>query len=85
MRNENGRWHFSRQVNLSVVVQITLLAGLIIGTWVNLQRQLCLLQHDIGLLIATQQKFQDKIESLNNVCISYEYRLQAMENKQSEN
>ena len=81
MRNENDRWHFSRQVNLSMLVQITLLAGLIIGTWVNLQRQLCLLQHDIGLLIATHQKFQDKIESLSNVCISYEYRLQAMEKR----
>ena len=81
MRTENSKWHFSRQVNLSAAVQIVLLASLIIGTWVNLQRQLCLLQHDIGLLIATQQKFQDKIESLNNVCISYEYRLRAVENR----
>ena len=33
-------WSFNRQINLSVLVQLVLLASLIVGSWVNLQRQL---------------------------------------------
>ena len=36
-------WQFNRQINVSVLVQLVLLASLIVGSWVNLQRQLDLL------------------------------------------
>ena len=79
-RNENSRgWEFSRQVNVSVLVQLVLLASLIVGSWVNLQRQLDLLQHDVTVLLASQKSFEAKLESLSAKAIAYEYRLQAIE------
>ena len=72
-------WHINRQINLSVLIQLVLLASLIIGSWVNLQRQLDLLQHDVNLLLQSQESFQQKLESLTAKTIAHEYRLQAIE------
>jgi hypothetical protein len=77
--NKNGRWYFSRQIDLSVLTQIIFLAALIVGSWVNLQNQLSLLQHDITSLLETQRQFQQRIEELNKTSICYEYRLRAIE------
>jgi uncharacterized membrane protein (DUF106 family) len=66
---------------LSVLVQIIFLAALIVGTWVNLQKQLSLLQHDITSLIETQKEFQQRIEELSRTSVTYEYRLRAIEKK----
>ena len=55
-------WQFNRQINASVLVQLVLLAGLIIGSWVNLQRQLDLLQHDVTMLLQSQRRFDQKLE-----------------------
>lgn len=80
MAQESSRsWQFVRQVNLSVLVQLVLLASLIVGSWVNLQRQLDLLQHDVTMLLACQKNFEQKLETLSAKSISYEYRLQAIE------
>ena len=72
-------WQLNRQVNLSVLIQLILLASLIVGNWVNLQRQLDLLQHDMTMLLQCQENFQQKLESLSARSISYEYRLRAIE------
>jgi len=72
-------WEFSRQINVSVLVQLVFLASLIVGSWVNLQRQLDLLQHDVTLLLQCQKNFDVKLESLSATSISYEYRLRALE------
>lgn len=72
-------WHLNRQINLSVVIQLVLLAGLILGSWVNLQRQLDLLQHDVTLLLQCQKELKNKFETLSERSISYEYRLQMLE------
>ena len=72
-------WQFNRQINASVLVQLVLLAALIIGSWVNLQRQLDLLQHDVTMLLESQGPFEQKLESLSAKSISYEYRLRAIE------
>jgi len=72
-------WHLNRQINLSVVIQLVLLAGLILGSWVNLQRQLDLLQHDVTLLLQCQKELKNKFENLSERSISYEYRLRALE------
>jgi len=74
-------WEFNRQINVSVLVQLVFLASLIVGSWVNLQRQLDLLQHDVTLLLQCQKNFDEKLESLSAKSISYEYRLRAIENK----
>lgn len=80
MEKENLRfWRFDRQVNLSMLIQLALLASLIVGSWVNLQRQLYLLQHDVTMLLACQKNFEQKLETLSAKSISYEYRLQALE------
>lgn len=73
-------WEFNRQINVSVLVQLVFLASLIVGSWVNLQRQLDLLQHDVTLLLQCQKNFDEKLESLSAKSISYEYRLRAIEN-----
>ncbi len=72
-------WRLNRQINLSVIVQLVLLASLIVGSWINLQRQLDLLQHDVTSLLQSQEVLRQKLDSLWTKSISYEYRLQAIE------
>jgi len=72
-------WHINRQINLTIIVQLVLLASLIIGSWINLQCQLDLLQHDVNLLLQSQKSFQQKLESLSAKAIAHEYRLRAIE------
>jgi hypothetical protein len=72
-------WEFNRQINVSVLVQLVFLASLIVGSWVNLQRQLDLLQRDVTYLCQCQKNVEQKLESLSAKSISYEYRLRALE------
>ena len=72
-------WRLNRQINLSVIMQVMLLASLIVGSWLNLQRQLDLLQRDVSMLLQSQSNLEQKLESLWTKSISYEYRLQAIE------
>jgi hypothetical protein len=78
-KNNHQRWVFNKQINLSIIIQLSFLAILIIGTWVNLQKQLTILQHDMTRLIQTQQRFQQKVETLDKANICFEYRLVAVE------
>jgi hypothetical protein len=79
-RETNGQsWRLNRQVNLSVLIQLVFLASLIVGSWVNLQRQLDLLQRDVAVLLQCQKDFEQKLESLSAKSISYEYRLRGVE------
>ncbi len=72
-------WRVNRQVNVSVFIQLVFLASLIVGSWVNLQRQLDLLQHDVRLILETQRAFGEKFEKLQEKAIAYEWRLRAVE------
>ena len=74
-------WRLNRQINLSVIVQLVLLASLIVGSWINLQRQLDLLQRDVSMLLQSQNNIERILESLWTKSISYEYRLQAVEKR----
>ena len=76
---QNNRWRLQRQVSVSVLVQLITLAGLILGSWVNLQRQLDLVSHDIKQVLAAQEKFCDKLETLQERTIAHEYRLRQVE------
>jgi len=77
-KNSNS-WRLNRQINLAVLVQLVFLASLIVGSWVNLQRQLDLLQHDVSILIESNRLFCQKLELLSAKSIEHEYRLQAAE------
>lgn len=82
MRNTNSEkdgWHFSRQINLAVLIQLLLLASLIVGSWVNLQRQLDLLRYDVSLLLQRQRQLHCRLEELAAAGINHEYRLRAVE------
>ncbi len=80
MAKENSRsWQLNRQINVSVLIQLVLLASLIVGSWVNLQRQLDLLQRDVTYLCQCHKNVEQKLESLSAKSISYEYRLRAIE------
>jgi len=72
-------WRLNRQISLSVIMQVMLLASLIVGSWLNLQRQLDLLQRDVSMLLQSQSKLEQKLESLWTRSISHEYRLRAFE------
>jgi hypothetical protein len=79
VENNSRTWQLNRQINISTLVQLVLLASLILGSWVNLQRQLDLLQHDVTTLLECQKEFQLKIEVLSERSVSYEYRLRSIE------
>lgn len=55
------------------------MASLIVGSWLNLQRQLDSLQRDVSMLLQSQGSLEQKLESLWTKSISYEYRLRAIE------
>jgi hypothetical protein len=78
-RSHFKTWRLNRQINLAVIVQLVLLASLIVGSWVNLQRQLDLLLRDVSMLLQSQESLQQKLDLLRTKSISYEYRLQAIE------
>ncbi len=80
MRKMNTtNWRLDRRINLSVLLQLMVLASMILASWVNLQRQLDLLQHDVSMLLQNQKEFQQKLEILSERSLSHEYRLQLVE------
>lgn len=77
-------WRLDRRVSLSVLLQLAVLASLIVGSWVNLQRQLDLLQHDVTMLLQSQNQSQQKLDLLGERSVSHEYRLQRIERESQE-
>jgi hypothetical protein len=80
-RTTSPTWRLDRRINLSVLLQLMVLASLILGSWVNLQRQLDLLQRDVASLVQSQKDFQQKLEQLTERGFSCEYRLRAVEGR----
>ena len=78
-RDNSVHWRLDRRINLSVLLQLMVLVSLILGSWVNLQRQLDLLQHDVAALLQSQREFQQRLETLSERSLSCEYRLQNIE------
>lgn len=78
---ETPHWHLDRKINLSVLIQLLTLAGLIVGTWVNLQRQLDRVAYDVKLLLSNQERFTGRLDALQEKTLSQEYRLQAVESR----
>lgn len=77
-------WRLDRRISLSVLVQLMVLASLIVGSWLNLQRQLDLLQRDVTMLLQAQESVRQRVEVLSTHSISHEYRVQALEKRLGE-
>jgi hypothetical protein len=73
-------FHIDRQISLSFFLELFLLASLIVGSWVNLQRQLDGLQRDVKMLLENQGQFVSKVEGMQEKTIAMDYRIKAMEN-----
>ncbi|MDY0357623.1 MAG: hypothetical protein RBR19_17205 [Sedimentisphaerales bacterium] len=84
MKPNPSSWRFDRRINLSVLVQLVALASLILGSWLNLQRQLDLLQRDVTMLLKSHQTSTQKLEVLSTQSLSHEYRVQAIEKQLGE-
>jgi hypothetical protein len=78
-RERTNRWRLDRRVSLSVLLQLIVLASMILGSWLNLQRQIDSVQHDVTTLLASQKESQQKLERLSERSLSHEYRLQVIE------
>lgn len=74
-------FYLNRQVSLSFFIELFFLASLIVGSWVNLQRQLDGLQRDVELLLKTQQNFVGKVEKVQENAVAMEYRIRTLEKK----
>lgn len=74
-----NRWSLDRKVGVSGLVQLVTLAGLIVGSWVNLQRQLDLLARDVRQALAAQEKTEVKVEDLREKAVAQEWRLRNLE------
>lgn len=81
MSNAEKRWRLDRRVSVSVLIELVTLAGLIAGSWVNLQRQLDIVSHDVKQLLAAQDQMCRKLEQVQEKTVAHEYRLQAVEGK----
>lgn len=78
---QGNRWRLEKKVGVSALVQLATLAGLIVGSWVNLQRQLDLVSRDVKQLLAAQEKLGAKVEGLQERQIAQEWRLRELEQK----
>ncbi len=82
-KNNSTKWHINKQINISTIIQLIFLASLIVGSWVNLQKQLSLLQYDVNYLCKKQVSTELTINELDNKCIKFEYQIRSLEKKLS--
>jgi predicted nucleic acid-binding Zn-ribbon protein len=76
-----SRWRLDRRIDLSVLLQIMTLASLIVGSWVNIQRQLDQLQRDVTVVLESQKANAIKLDAVSAQVLAHEYRLQAVEKR----
>jgi hypothetical protein len=80
-RAKTIQWRLDRRISVAVLLQLMVLASMILGSWLNLQRQIDSVQHDVTTLLANQKESQQKLERLSSQSLSCEYRLQAVERR----
>ncbi len=76
---EKEKRQFERRVSVSLILQLVTPATLILGSWINLQRQLDLVAHDVKLLLNNQEKFTSRLEVLQEKTRSHDYQLRALQ------
>jgi len=74
-------WSFRREVTLGAVVQLGVILVMAAAGWANLQKELALIQRDLGALIKSNSQLRDHMEKLAARCEDYECRLRALEGK----
>jgi outer membrane murein-binding lipoprotein Lpp len=79
---QGNRWRLEKKVGVSALVQLATLAGLIVGSWVNLQRQLDLVSRDVKQLLAAQEKLGAKVEGLQERAAAQEWRVRELEQRE---
>jgi hypothetical protein len=79
--NKSSRWRLDRRIDLSVLLQIMTLASLIVGSWINIQRQLDQLQRDVTVMLDTQKTDAARLDTVTTQAIGHEYRLQSVEKR----
>ncbi|MHC4265139.1 MAG: hypothetical protein ACYSUK_04310 [Planctomycetota bacterium] len=84
IHKDDKGWQLNRRVSLSFLVQLVFLASLIISSWVNLQRQLDLLQKDVGYLCDCQKEIKNKLDMMSEKTVAHEYRLRTVERQISQ-
>jgi hypothetical protein len=72
-------WHLKKEITLGVVIQLCLMASLIVGSWLNLERRIDSLQHDVDSLLKGQDRFSKQVEELSAEAVRHEYRLEVLE------
>jgi hypothetical protein len=78
MASDSG-WQFKKEVNLSMVVQLCLIASLVVGSWLNLEHRIDSLQRDVETLLKGQERFAGKVEQLGTEGVRHQYRLEVIE------
>jgi hypothetical protein len=77
----SSTWKFRKEVNLSMVVQLCLMASLVAGSWFNLERRIAMLQHDVDALLKGQERFTSRVEQLSADAVRHEYKLEIIERR----
>ena len=66
-RNEAKQgWTFRREITFGVLLQLAVVVVMALAGWVNLQKQLAIIQHDLTRLLQTQQQNQRSVSCLIN-------------------
>lgn len=79
---KESSWQVDRRISLGFILQVLVLATLIIGSWINLQWQLDLLQRDVSILLDSQKRFCEKTEKLEAKYIAMEWRIRGVESSE---
>ncbi len=74
-------WRLRREVTLGALVQLLALAGMLLAAWVNLQKELVLIRHELNQLNVRHQQVQQDVISLAVAQGQHEYRLKTLENE----
>jgi hypothetical protein len=80
---EKEKQQFERRVSVSLILQLVTPAALILGSWINLQRQLDLVAHDVKLLLSNQEKFTSRLDAMQEKTLSHDYQLRALQSAAS--
>ena len=77
MKNSETKtgWIFKKEISFSTVIQLTTLTVLILGSWINLQKQIYIVQHDLSRLLEQNKNYTLKVEQLKEKSIALEYQL----------
>ena len=72
-------WSFRREITLGTLLQLVTLVVVLVAAWVNLQKDMVLIHHELARLVQVYDKLQQHIECLTEESLEHEYRLQALE------